>query len=93
MTRTHKLLFLLVTPATWSVLFLGVRFCGLTVEKLRPWGNFFAVACLAAWAVLVALDSPYAELAMGLLLSLLVAVHWIGWFERRARLRSGSQPT
>jgi hypothetical protein len=72
---------------------LGVRFGGLTLEKLRPWGNFFGVASLAAWTVLVALDSPYADLAMLLLLSFTLSVRWIDWFERRASLRSGPHPT
>ena len=75
-------------PAIWSVSFLGVRFGGLTVEKLRPWGLFFAVANLAVWAMLVALDSPYAGLAMGLLLSFTVSIEWVTWFERRAKRAS-----
>jgi hypothetical protein len=88
MTHTHKLLFLLVVPATWSVLFLAVRFGELTLDKLRPWGSLFVVACMPAWIVLFALDSPYADLAMLLVLSITLFVEWMAWFERRAKRAS-----
>lgn len=88
MIHSHKLLFLLVVPATWSAFFLGVHFGGLTVEKLRPWGGIFAVATLVLLPVLVALDSPYADVAMLLSFSFTLSVEWIAWFERRAKQAS-----
>ena len=83
MTHTHKLLFLLVVPTIWSILFLIVRFGGLTPDKLRPWGHFFAIASMAAWIVLFALDSPFADLAMSLVFSFTLFFEWLAWFERR----------
>jgi hypothetical protein len=88
MTHTHKLLFLLVAPGIWSVLFLIVRFGGLTLDKLRPWGRFFLIASMAVWIVLFVLDSPFADLAMELALSLTMFFEWTAWFERRAKRAS-----
>jgi hypothetical protein len=62
----------------------SLRLC-LAVEKLRPWGNIFAVASIAVWTVLVALDSPYADVAMLLLPSFTLFMEWIALFERRAK--------
>jgi hypothetical protein len=62
----------------------SLRLC-LAVEKLRPWGNIFAVASIAVWTVLVALDSPYADVAMLLLPSFTLSMEWIALFERRAK--------
>jgi membrane protein implicated in regulation of membrane protease activity len=64
---------------------LGVRFGDLTVENLRPWGGVLAVASIGAWAVLFALDSPYADVVMLFLLSFALSTYWMDWSERRAK--------
>ncbi|HET6930721.1 MAG TPA: hypothetical protein VFI45_10415 [Candidatus Acidoferrum sp.] len=65
-----------------------VRFRAFTLDQLRPWGNFFAIASIAAWTILMAMDSPYEDLAMLLLLSFTVSVEWIAWHERRRKKAS-----
>jgi hypothetical protein len=88
MSYTAKVLILSIPLPTWGALFLAFRFGGLTLDKLRPWGALLAFGSLGAWIVLVALDSPYAHAAMSFLLSFVVGVEWIAWFERRSKRQS-----
>jgi hypothetical protein len=76
---------LVVIAITAGVLFAGSRFGGLTLDKFRPWGAFIAVAGLGAWVALKATRSPHADFIMAFLLSFVVTVEWIAWFERRSQ--------
>jgi hypothetical protein len=89
MSHEHKLwLHVAIVIATWGLLFLGFRFGGLNLGKLRPWGAILGIASLGAWIVLLATESPYADFDMTFLLSFVVAVEWIAWFERRSAKRA-----
>ena len=80
---------LVVIAITAGVLFAGFRFGGLTLDKFRPWGAFVAVVGLGGWILLKAMKSPYADFDMAFLLSFVVTVEWIAWFERRLHKTSG----
>ncbi len=85
----HKLWVLAIIFITMGLLFAASRFDVLSLERLRPWGAILGVVCIVLWIVLMAIDDHRADYLSAFLLSFVVTVEWIGWFERR----SAKQPT
>jgi hypothetical protein len=79
-----KLLILSSPLATWGFLYLAFRIGGLSLPKLLPWVKFLSIVGSVAWALLMVIDSPYADAHFGVLYALWIAVWWL---ERRSKVQ------
>jgi hypothetical protein len=82
--HAHKVWSLAILFITPVLVVVAVRFGGLTLERMRPWGGILVIACMGLWIVLMALDDPRSDFVGSFMVSFSVTVEWIAWFDRRS---------
>jgi hypothetical protein len=81
--HAHKLWLLAIFLITPGFLFIAVRFGGLTLERLRPWGALFGVVGTALFIAFLVMNDRRADFGIAFLLSILIAMPCIERFEPR----------